>query len=130
MENDSNLQGLMNSLANGNSSIFGGGNGGHGQDGSFGGFSGSGITLDHHQQQSSNASYCNVNEAKLHQNLAASIGGTDKLTLDFLGVGGVVRNMGGGGFSQRDQHGMNMSSLDPEVKSDQASQQFGSAKLL
>ncbi|OMO60739.1 hypothetical protein CCACVL1_23897 [Corchorus capsularis] len=129
MENDSNLQGLMNSLANGNSSIFGGGNGGHGQDGSFGGFSGSGITLDHHQQ-SSNASYCNVNEAKLHQNLAARIGGTDKLTLDFLGVGGVVRNMGGG-FSQRDQHGMNMSSLDgAEVKSDQASQQFGSAKLL
>ncbi|KAK6252182.1 hypothetical protein QUC31_013902 [Theobroma cacao] len=123
MENDSNLQGLMNSLANGNSSIFGAG---HGQDSNFGGFSGSGMTLD---QQSNNANFCNVNEAKLHQNLAASIGGTDKLTLDFLGVGGMVRNMGGG-FSQREQHGINISSLDPEVKSAQANQQFGSAKLL
>ncbi|XVE74598.1 hypothetical protein DITRI_Ditri12bG0030200 [Diplodiscus trichospermus] len=126
MENDSNLQGLMNSLANGNSSIFGGF--GHGQDSNFGGFSGSGMTLE---QQTSNTTFCNVNEAKLHQNLAASIGGTDKLTLDFLGVGGMVRNIGGG-FPQREQHGININSLDPDVKSSaQAeSQQFGTAKLI
>ncbi|XVE91897.1 hypothetical protein REPUB_Repub01dG0050900 [Reevesia pubescens] len=127
MENDSNLQGLMNSLANGNSSIFRAT--GHGQDHSnFGGFNGSGMTLD---QQSNNANFCNVNEAKLHQNLAASIGGTDKLTLDFLGVGGMVRNIGGG-FSQRDQHGINISTLDPDVKSSAqaATQQFGCAKLV
>ncbi|XWS22900.1 hypothetical protein CRYUN_Cryun29cG0075700 [Craigia yunnanensis] len=125
MENDSNLQGLINSLANGNSSIFGAG---HGQDHSnFGGFSGSGMTLE---QQSNNANFCNVNEAKLHQNLAASIGGTDKLTLDFLGVGGMVRNIGGV-FSQREQHGINISPLDPDVKSSAqaATQHFGSAKL-
>ncbi|XWS69421.1 hypothetical protein CRYUN_Cryun04dG0177500 [Craigia yunnanensis] len=126
MENDSNLQGLMNSLANGNSSIFGGD--GHGQDSNFGGFSGSGLTLE---QQSNNANFCNVNQAKLHQNLAASIGRTDKLTLDFLGVGGMVRNIGGG-FSQREQHGINISSLNSDVKSSAqaASQQFGSAKLV
>ncbi|XP_022735225.1 protein indeterminate-domain 5, chloroplastic-like [Durio zibethinus] len=125
MEDDSNLQGLMNSLANGNTSIFGAG---HGQDHSnFGGFSESGMTLE---QQSNNANFCNVNEAKLHQNLAANIGGTDKLTLDFLGVGGIVRNIGGG-FSQR-EHGFNISSLDPDVKSlaQAASQRFGSAKLV
>ncbi|XVE85528.1 hypothetical protein DITRI_Ditri17bG0097900 [Diplodiscus trichospermus] len=126
MENDSNLQGLMNSLANGNSSIFGVG---HGQDHSnFGGFGGSGVTLE---QQNNNTNFCNVNEAKLHQNLAASMGGTDKLTLDFLGVGGMLRNIGGG-FSQREQQGINISSLDPDMKSSAqaASQQFGSAKLV
>ncbi|XP_022776516.1 protein indeterminate-domain 5, chloroplastic-like [Durio zibethinus] len=107
MENDSNLQGLMNSLANGNSSIFGAG---HGQDHSnFGGFSGSGMTIE---QQNNNANFCNVNEAKL--------------TLDFLGVGGMVRNIGGR------QHGINISSLDPDVKSSAqaATQHFGSAKLV
>ncbi|XVF02948.1 hypothetical protein REPUB_Repub04eG0218500 [Reevesia pubescens] len=122
MENDSNLQGLMNSFANGNSSIFGAS---HGQDhhSNFGGFSGSGMTLE---QQNNNANFCNFNEAKLHQNLAASIGGNDKLTLDFLGVGGMVRNIG------RGQHGINISSLDPDLKStaQAASQQFGSAKLV
>lgn len=120
MENDSNLQGLMNSLANGNSSIFGTG---HGQDhGNFGGFSGSGMTLEQ-QQSSNNANFCNVNEG-------------NKLTLDFLGVGGMVRNIGGG-FSQREQqHGMNISSLDPtDVKSSSAqqaatNQQYGNSKLV
>ncbi|XVF43506.1 hypothetical protein PTKIN_Ptkin02bG0045200 [Pterospermum kingtungense] len=102
METDSNIQGLMNSLANANSSIFGGAS--HGQDTNFGGFG---------------------------RNLSRSIGGTDKLTLDFLGVGGMVRNIGGG-FSQREQHGMNISSLDPDLKSSAqaANQQFGTAKLV
>ncbi|KAE8716656.1 Indeterminate(ID)-domain 5, putative isoform 2 [Hibiscus syriacus] len=109
MEDDSNLQGLMNSLANGNSSIFDGG-ASHGQSNDFGGFSGS----------------------ELHQNLAAGMGGgSEKLTLDFLGVGGMMGNLGGG-FSQREQHGINVSSLDPGMKSSaQANpQQFGRAKLV
>lgn len=116
MENENHLQGLMNSLANGSSSMFGGG--GQGQDNNFGGFSG-GVAVD---------------EAKLHQNLAASFGGSDKLTLDFLGVGGIVRNMGGG-YSQREQqqqHGMStptMSSLDPQLKSVQGSQPFRGTAL-
>ncbi|GLT96792.1 hypothetical protein SLE2022_143910 [Rubroshorea leprosula] len=117
MENDNNLQGLMNSLANGSSSIFGGD---QGQDSTgFGGF------ID---QQNNAASFCNVNEAKLHQNLAVS----DKLTLDFLGVGGMVRNIGGG-FLQREQqqHGINIRNLDPELKSASGNdQQLGNTKLL
>ncbi|TYH84111.1 hypothetical protein ES332_D02G176600v1 [Gossypium tomentosum] len=128
MEDDSNLQGLMNSLAaNGNSSIFDGGPS-HGQDNNFGGFNGSGLTLE---PQSSNANFCNVNEAKLHQNLAAGIGGTDKLTLDFLGVGGMVGNISGG-FSQREQHGINISSLEPDMKSSVQpnTEHFGHAKLV
>ncbi|KAK8526169.1 hypothetical protein V6N13_017226 [Hibiscus sabdariffa] len=128
VEDDGNLQGLMNSLANGNSSIFDGG-GSHGQSNNFGaGFSGSGLTLE---QQGNNANFCNVNGAKLHQNLAAGMGGSDKLTLDFLGVGGMVGNIGGG-FSQREQHRINVGSLDPDMKSSaQAnSQHFGRAKLV
>ncbi|KAK8627643.1 hypothetical protein V6N13_135250 [Hibiscus sabdariffa] len=128
MEDDSNLQGLMNSLANGNSSIFDGG-ASHGQNNNnFGGFGGSGLTLE---QQSNSANFCNVEEAKLHQNLAGGMGESDKLTLDFLGVGGMVGDIGGG-FSQREQHGINVSSLDPDMKSSaQANpQQFGRAKLV
>ncbi|GMI99809.1 indeterminate(ID)-domain 4, IMPERIAL EAGLE [Hibiscus trionum] len=125
MENDNNnLQGLMNSLANANSSIF---RAGHGQDQSnfVGGFTGSGMQVEHH---GNNTNFSNVNEAnKMHQNMAASIGGTDKLTLDFLGVGEMVRNIGGAG-----QHGINIGSLNPEMKSSAqaTSQQFGGAKLV
>uniref|UniRef100_A0A5B7AU85 Putative Indeterminate(ID)-domain 5 isoform 2 n=1 Tax=Davidia involucrata TaxID=16924 RepID=A0A5B7AU85_DAVIN len=123
MDNDQNqLQGLMNSLANGSSSLFGGGNQ---QDNSFGG---SGIALE---QQHDNTNFGNMDEAKLRQNYTVSIGGSDRLTLDFLGVGGgMVRNMGGGGFSQREQqHGINVSSLDPKMKSAQTGRVFGNPKL-
>lgn len=87
---DSNLQGLMNSLANGNSSnIFG-----RGQDPNFGGFG---------------------------RNLSAGIGaGNDKLTLDFLGVGGMVRNNINGGMN-----------IDQRSQAQAASQLLGStAKLV
>ncbi|XP_028752631.1 protein indeterminate-domain 4, chloroplastic-like [Neltuma alba] len=93
------LRGLMNSLANGNPSIFG------------------------------NVQAGNDQANSLQQNLGVSFGGSDKLTLDFLGVGGMVRNMNGG-FSQREpqQHGsMNMSSLEPAAG--QASQSFRSTTL-
>ncbi|KAE8736308.1 Protein indeterminate-domain 6 [Hibiscus syriacus] len=121
MENDNNnLQGLLNSLAKGNSSIFGAG---HGQDQSnfVGGFTGSGMQVEHHVN---NTNFSNVNEAN---KFAASIGGTDKLTLDFLGVGEIVRNISGAG-----QHGINIGSLNPEMKSSAqaTSQQFGGAKLV
>ncbi|XP_054825418.1 protein indeterminate-domain 4, chloroplastic-like [Prosopis cineraria] len=102
-ENDhhQHLRGLMNSLANGNHSIFG---------------NVQAVGNDHQANS-------------LQQNLGVSFGGSDKLTLDFLGVGGMVRNMNGG-FSQRSesqQHGsINMSSpLEPE----QASQTFRSTTL-
>lgn len=123
MENENQLHGLMNSLANGGSSIFGGG---HGQDNSFSGFN---VSMEQHHNSTN---FSNVNEAKFHQSVAAGIGGSDKLTLDFLGVGpGMVRNIGAG-FSQREQqHSMsiNLSPLDPDIKSAQANQQFGNAKL-
>ncbi|CAK7326896.1 unnamed protein product [Dovyalis caffra] len=65
LESESQLQGLMNSFANGSSSIFG-----NEQDNSYTGFDSS--------------SFSKVDEENLHQSLA----GSDKLTLDFLGVGG------------------------------------------
>ncbi|KAI3921131.1 hypothetical protein MKX01_036110 [Papaver californicum] len=118
IENENNLQDLMNSLANGNSSIFGGGSSGAfntfggnnntsstgGQEPNFGGFNSNRVTLEqqqHHQLSSSNLS--SMDDPKLHQNLTVSMGGSDRLTRDFLGVGGrMVRSMGGG-MSQRDQ---------------------------
>ncbi|XP_050232708.1 protein indeterminate-domain 5, chloroplastic isoform X2 [Mercurialis annua] len=94
-----NLHDLMNSYA-GNSSIFG-----HGQENPYNGG--------------------NLEEPKMHQGLNVSMGGSDRLTRDFLGVGQIVRSMSGG-FSQRDkqqqppqqqqQHGIDMggSSLESE----------------
>ncbi|WJX20290.1 hypothetical protein P8452_09862 [Trifolium repens] len=96
-DNNDELHGLINSIANGNtsSSIFG-----------------------------------NDDE----NNLNMRFGGSDKLTLDFLGVGGMVRNMNSGaGFSQ---HAMNtsMASLNHDLKSVQSSQSqsqhFGSSNFM
>jgi len=77
-----NLQGLMNSIANGNTPLF---RNMQGNENNLCGF--------HNVDESNN---------KLPQNLSVNFGGSDKLTLDFLGVGGMVRNMNGG-FSQREQ---------------------------
>ncbi|KAB5537983.1 hypothetical protein DKX38_015516 [Salix brachista] len=79
MESESQLQGLMNSLANGTSSMYG-----NEQENSYTGFDGS--------------SFSRADDGHMHQGLA----GSDKLTLDFLGVGGRVRTIGGG-FPQREQ---------------------------
>ncbi|XP_010043896.2 LOW QUALITY PROTEIN: protein indeterminate-domain 4, chloroplastic [Eucalyptus grandis] len=136
MESESHLRGLISSFAGGSSSIFGGG-GGHEHENSFSGFNESNMSLDHHHhhQDQSSASFCNVNDAKLHQNLTTSMGGSDKLTLDFLGVGGMMRKRTDGGFAHREQqqqqHGtINMSSLDRDRKSEQGSQPFGSSKCI
>ncbi|KAG8634848.1 hypothetical protein MANES_17G092100v8 [Manihot esculenta] len=115
-ENDNNLHDLMNSFATGNSSLF---VSGHGQENPYSG---------------------NMEEAKLHQGMNVSIGGSDRLTRDFLGVGQIVRSMSGG-FSQREKHhhhhqqqqqqapqpGIDMSSsLDSERNiTAQTSQSFG-----
>ncbi|XP_039044706.1 protein indeterminate-domain 4, chloroplastic-like [Hibiscus syriacus] len=117
MENDNNnLQGLLNSLAKGNSSIFGAI---HGQDQSsfVGEFTRSEMQVEHH---GNNTNFSNVDEAN---KFAASIGGTHKLTLDFLGVGEIVRNISGAS-----QHGINIGSLNPDMKS--SALQFGGAKLV
>ncbi|XP_042514813.1 protein indeterminate-domain 5, chloroplastic-like isoform X2 [Macadamia integrifolia] len=132
LENENQLQDLMNSLANGSSSInFGapsggvptygvsGTSGGHEQETNFGGFNPNRMSLEHHHHHHRNTNFGNMEEPKLHQNLTVSLGGSDRLTRDFLGVGGMVRGMGGG-MSQRDHqqhHGIDISSLDPEIKS-------------
>ncbi|XP_057445194.1 protein indeterminate-domain 5, chloroplastic-like isoform X2 [Lotus japonicus] len=111
MENDHqhHLHGIMNSLANrNNNSMFGHVKG----------------------NENNNVSHFHImEEAKRlsSQNLGGvCFGGSDKLTLDFLGVnGGIVRNMSGG-FSQREQLD---SILDPKLESTQANQQFGSSSL-
>ncbi|KAF8389614.1 hypothetical protein HHK36_024133 [Tetracentron sinense] len=134
LENENHLQDLINSLANGNSSIFGGGHGGvntfgasstsggHEQETSFGGFNGNRISLEQHQ---ANSNLCDIDEAKLHQNLAASMGVSDGLTRDFLGVGGVIRSMSGR-IPQREQHqSIDISSLNSEKKSAAANRSFG-----
>ncbi|KAI4385838.1 hypothetical protein MLD38_003829 [Melastoma candidum] len=83
MENDNHLRGLFNSLSGVNPSIFGRGND-HDSSGFGSAFpEGGNLYLDH-----GNTVFSPANESKLRQNLAA---GSDKLTLDFLGVGGMVR---------------------------------------
>ncbi|XP_061991771.1 protein indeterminate-domain 4, chloroplastic-like isoform X1 [Rosa rugosa] len=122
VENENHhLQGLiMNSLTNGNSSaasIFGSAGDHHNNFGTHGFANGSTTRVSlMDQQQHNNTNFSNVDEAKL--------------TLDFLGVGGIVRNMGGGGGGY-EHRGINMSSLDPELKSSQQpSQPYGGTSAL
>ncbi|KAK7308505.1 hypothetical protein VNO77_42113 [Canavalia gladiata] len=107
MENvhNNHLRGLINSIANGNNPLFGNVKG----------------------NENSLGQFHNVVEEpkKLSQNLGVCFGGSDKLTLDFLGVGGMVRNMNSsGGFSQRD-----INTLDPKLESAHANQSFGTSTL-
>ncbi|CAL9073688.1 unnamed protein product [Musa acuminata var. zebrina] len=110
VENESHFQDLMNSLTNGNTGTF---NGGDHQKTGFGGFI-SGIG--------------NMNESKLQRNLSASgLGTSDSLTRDFLGVGSMMRR---GGITQREQHlGIDISSLDPELKSGSSTRSFVGGSL-
>ncbi|CAK7326895.1 unnamed protein product [Dovyalis caffra] len=139
-ENENNLHDLMNSFAPGNSSIF---CSGHAQQNPYGGYAANRANLEQEKQHNGpNFGNTNMDEAKLHQSLNASIGGSDGLTRDFLGVGPqIVRSMSGSsGFSQREKqqqpqrqhHGMDMggSSLDSErhnanISAAPTSQSFG-----
>lgn len=108
-DNDGHLQDLMISLANANAGML---------DSNHPLFGGSIHNRHHHQENSTdvvgydgfNTNLGIMNDVKLHQSLsaaAATMGGSDQLTRDFLGVGGMVRNVGiGGGLTsaQRDQH--------------------------
>lgn len=119
MENETRLHDLMNSLANGNAGLFGG-------SGGVAAFAGSCTTGGHEQQAGRiggfNSGLCNMDEAKFQHNISAgSLGGSDRLTRDFLGVGNMVRSMGGGGID--------MSSMDPQMKSASSSQSFDGGTL-
>nr|KYP69164.1 Zinc finger protein MAGPIE [Cajanus cajan] len=97
-QSNSNLQDLMNSFAvGGNSSIFEGG--------SSGGFSVAGFEAYDHG---------NNKDPKVHAMSSSSIGGSDRLTRDFLGVGQIVRSMSGNGGVPQREHGFNLSSLEAE----------------
>ncbi|KAK1272544.1 Zinc finger protein MAGPIE [Acorus gramineus] len=132
MENETHFQDLMNSLANGSSNIFGGGGGGGG--GGVPGYGGHehetgfGMFNHHHHHNTSLSSM--DEQAKLHRSLstATSMGGSDRLTRDFLGVGGMVRSVGGGMPPQRDHHGIDIGSLDSEMNS--AARSFTAGKNL
>ncbi|XP_072960621.1 protein indeterminate-domain 4, chloroplastic-like [Typha angustifolia] len=115
------MQEMMNSIANGSAGLFGGS-----------------CTTGEHEQESTRGlggfdpSMSNMVKGKIQDNFSsASLGVSDQLTRDFLGVGGMVRGMGGGGMSQREQHhGIDhMSSLDAEIKSATSSRVFGGGSL-
>ncbi|QHN78795.1 hypothetical protein HN51_056009 [Arachis hypogaea] len=134
MENDhhhqQHLHGLMNSIASNvgsttTSSIFD--NVHQGNDDNNNNLS----HHHHHHHQFHQSLEDSSNTNKLPQNhLGVSFGGSDKLTLDFLGVGGMVRNINTGAtthaFSQthreQQQQGMmsTLSSLDSDLKSAQS----------
>ncbi|XP_021293036.1 protein indeterminate-domain 5, chloroplastic [Herrania umbratica] len=100
-----NLHELMNSIASGNSSIFGGGSPGVNTYGTG------------HGQENPYTNRSSMEQEKQQQNLNVSAGGSDRLTRDFLGVGQIVRSMSGG-VSQREQQqqqqGMGLSTLGSE----------------
>uniref|UniRef100_A0A2P2LXR8 Uncharacterized protein n=1 Tax=Rhizophora mucronata TaxID=61149 RepID=A0A2P2LXR8_RHIMU len=132
-ENVGNLNDLMNSFATGNSSIFGS-TGGHAAENPYAaaGYNSNRAGLDREKHPHQGPSYGNMDEAKLNQSLNMAIGGSDRLTRDFLGVGQIVRSMSSGGFSQqreKQQRGIDMasSSLDSErnIAAAPTSQSFG-----
>ncbi|KAF8378863.1 hypothetical protein HHK36_030212 [Tetracentron sinense] len=128
--NTSLLRGFSNSSSSGGSggvNPFGvSSSSGHEQETGFSGLNANRILLEKHHH---NRNLCDIDEAKLHQNLTVSMGVSDGLTRDFLGVGGMVTSMDGR-FSQREQHqSIEFSSLNSEIKSAAASRSFGSGNL-
>ncbi|URD86690.1 zinc finger protein [Musa troglodytarum] len=86
MENEAHLQNLMNSLAN---RTIGG----------LGSFA---------------AGLRDVDETKFSLSSTGSLGVSDRLTRDFLGVGGMARNISGGMSRREQNHGIGMNALDPK----------------
>ncbi|KAJ8461590.1 hypothetical protein OPV22_034516 [Ensete ventricosum] len=112
--NDENhFQDIMNSLANGNSGVFGG------VDEQVSGFSGF------------NPGFGAMVEDKLHRNLSTGgFGGSDILTRDFLGVGSMMRSMRGRIPAREQQLGIDMDSLDhSEMKPGSSTRSFGGGRL-
>ncbi|XP_009409711.2 protein indeterminate-domain 4, chloroplastic isoform X1 [Musa acuminata AAA Group] len=129
MENETQIQHLMNSLASG------GMNGLFGSSTGMAAFEGSCTTAGgRHGQENTgfgrfNGNMRNMNEGKYNLSSTGNLGGSDGLTRDFLGVGSMVRSMGPG-ISQREQHhGINMSPLDPDMRSGSSSRYFAGGSL-
>lgn len=129
MENETQIQHLMNSLASG------GMNGLFGSSTGMAAFEGSCTTAGgRHGQENTgfgrfNGNMRNMNEGKYNLSSTGNLGGSDGLTRDFLGVGSMVRSMGPG-ISQREQHhGIDMSPLDPDMRSGSSSRYFAGGSL-
>ncbi|RRT33267.1 hypothetical protein B296_00056765 [Ensete ventricosum] len=107
VESENHFQDIMSSLSSGNNGVSGGVNQ------QVSGFSG--FILDSEK----------MDERKLHHNLSAGgIGGPDRLTRDFLGVGSMMRSM------VREQHlDMGMSFMDSEKKTGSSNRSFGGGRL-
>ncbi|THU73412.1 hypothetical protein C4D60_Mb04t22560 [Musa balbisiana] len=129
MENETHIQHLMNSLASGGiNGLFGSSTG-------MAAFEGSCTTAGgRHGQENTgfgrfNGNMRNMNEGKYNLSSTGNLGGSDGLTRDFLGVGSMVRSMGPG-ISQREQHhGIDMSPLDPDMRSGSSSRYFAGGSL-
>ncbi|KAJ6799566.1 uncharacterized protein M6B38_206290 [Iris pallida] len=105
VENEAHIHDLMNSLANGSAGIFGGPEqenvrfGGFNADGSIGGMDA---------------------EARFRHSMSSvgsNIGASDGLTRDFLGVGSMVRGMGGEQHHHHHNIGIGIGTSEPELKS-------------
>ncbi|KAL8157722.1 protein indeterminate-domain 4, chloroplastic-like isoform X2 [Apium graveolens] len=107
------LEGLMNSFAYGSARADH-----HQQDNNFAGYGENAIRLEHQQQRNFGNTENAVVAKKMNQHLSPNVGGPtvdDRLTLDFLGIGGGRFRNTSGAFSQREQQdvGINkMTSLD------------------
>ncbi|KAJ4759296.1 indeterminate(ID)-domain 5 [Rhynchospora pubera] len=127
IENESHIQNLMNSLAGGNAGLFGCTTGDYAeQEATAAATVAAGFT-------GFNPDMSNMEDMKFGNNgiNVGSLRESDRLTRDFLGVGGIVRGLGSGNMSQREQqHANEMSSLDSEMKSGSStSRSFGGGRL-
>ncbi|KAF3779062.1 indeterminate-domain 1 protein [Nymphaea thermarum] len=118
---ESHLQDIMNSLENSNMrAAFGGNLRIRGRDN--GGDGGGHFISANNCMNLENQRVLDSLEDKFHHNSASalSLGGSDGLTRDFLGVGGMNRGFIEGAFGRRDQHherNVNFAPMDLEMKS-------------
>ncbi|KAG0493757.1 hypothetical protein HPP92_004751 [Vanilla planifolia] len=99
VRNESNLRDIMNSFAHGNPDMF---SGGQEEDAKFGDYR---ACLDMEQTGYNH----------------------NGLTRDFLGVGNMLRTVGGGVSAQREQHkGLDVGSVDPEMRPPSSARSFAS----
>ena len=96
-----NLHELRNSIASGNSSFFGSGSGGVNT-----------YSTGHGQENPYTSRSSTEQEKKQQQNLNVSVGESDRMTRDLLGVGQIVRSMSGGGFHKGSNSRGNNKELD------------------
>ncbi|KAL8100647.1 protein indeterminate-domain 4, chloroplastic-like [Apium graveolens] len=129
------LEGLTNPFANENQdSIYASPGDDHHrqQNTNFAGFGGSAMRSEHQHQQ--NLGNADDGAGKIHQNYSRNMRGStdDRLTLDFLGIGGGRARHSSGGFPQREQQAGEMASLEHSKISSlsQVRHAFGNPKLL